>query len=152
MRIATVKLAALIIFSIAILIMVPFSCTGNSPGASKISAMLLIQVNLRKAQIAGPTSERLAQMQGQGMDVAVLDMQKIYIYTAVQFTPEQVSELQSLGIQVFLNSWIPPVDNHPAGFYLADMPVDKLAELAAKDFVVSLDTAETSFQPQSDVT
>jgi hypothetical protein len=56
-----------------------------------------------------------------------------------------------MGITIFLNSWIPPVNNQPTGFLLADVPVDKIDALAAKKYVVRLDTAEKQLQPQSDL-
>jgi hypothetical protein len=54
-----------------------------------------------------------------------------------------------MGIIPYPDSWIPPVSGHPTGFIVADMPIDKLSELAGKDYVVSLDTAEQVFQPQA---
>ena len=59
--------------------------------------------------------------------------------------------LSSLGVTVYPESWIPPVGNHPNGFILAEMPVDKLDGLAAKSYVIALDTAEKEFQYQNDV-
>jgi hypothetical protein len=57
--------------------------------------------------------------------------------------------LTGLGITIYPDSWIPPLANHPNGFVLADMPVDKLDALAAKDYVIKLDTAEQQLQPQN---
>ena len=56
-----------------------------------------------------------------------------------------------MGITIYPDSWIPPAGNNPDGFYLADMPVDKLDALAAKDYVIRLDTAEKQLKPQSDL-
>ena len=127
----------------------PVSSPGNTTSSTKISSSLQIQASLRKAQLASPTPERLAQMQSQGMNVSNLSIQRIYIYLKQPLTPSQTSELQSLGITVYLDSWIPPVGNNPEGFYLADVPVVKLDTLAAKDYVVRLDTAEKQLRPQS---
>ena len=87
-------------------------------------------------------------MQTMGMRTDYLGTQRIFIYLAQQLTPAQITELTGLGITVYPDSWIPPVGNHPTGFVLADMPVDKLDELAAEDFVIRLDTAEQQLQPQ----
>lgn len=125
--------------------------TPNSLTQSKASSLLLQQINLRREQLDSPTPERLAQMQAQGMNVSNLNIQRIYIYLKQQLTSAQTNELQALGITIYPNSWIPPISNNPDGFFLADMPIDKLNQLAAKDYVVRLDTAERQLQPQSDL-
>jgi hypothetical protein len=122
--------------------------TVSSLAQSKVSSLLIQQISLRQAQIASPTSDRLAQMHAQGMHTENLDIQRVYIYVKQQLTPSKTSELQALGITVYPDSWIPPVGNNPNGFYLADLPLDKLESLAAKDYVVRLDTAEQMSQPQ----
>jgi hypothetical protein len=118
--------------------------------ATKISSRLQQQVSLRREQLANPTSERLAQMQAQGMNVSNLSVQRIYIYLNQKLNPSQANELQNLNINVYPDSWVSPVGNHPTGFLLADMPVGQLEALAAKEYVVRLDTAEVQSQPQSD--
>jgi hypothetical protein len=134
-----------------------FSCsnsgqtTPDSLTQSKASSLLLLQISLRREQLASPTPERLSQMQSQGMNTTNLNVQRIFIYLKQPLTPAQTSELQALGITIYLNSWIPPAGNNPDGFYLADLPIDKLDTLAAKDYVVRLDTAERQLKPQSDL-
>jgi hypothetical protein len=127
-----------------------FSCSDNPTARAKTGSLLLLQVSLRKEQLATPTQERLAQMRAQGMNVNNIGIQTIYIYLNQQLSPAQDSDLQSMGITPYPNSWIPPAVNHPTGFMLADMPVDQLNALAAKDYVVGLDTAEVQSQPQQD--
>ena len=125
----------------------------NSPSPtslSKASSLLLYQVSLRRDQLASPTPERLAQMQGEGMNLANLSIQKVFIYLHQQLTASQAGELRETGITVYTESWIPPVGNNPDGFYLADMPLDKLEALAGKAYVTRLDTAEKRLQFQSD--
>ncbi len=148
-----VVLAALILpLGIAV-----FSCsdsdqtTPNSLTQSKASSLLLLQISLRRDQLASPTPERLAQMQTQGMNTSNLNVQRVFIYLKQPLTSSQTGELQALGITLYLNSWIPSTGNNPNGFYLADLPIDKLYALAAKDYVVRLDTAEKLLQPQSDL-
>jgi hypothetical protein len=117
----------------------------------KVNSLLKLQVSLRLEQVASPTQERLAQMQAQGMNVTDLNIERLYIYLKQQLTQTQINDLQALGITIYLNSWVPPAGNNPDGFYLADMPIAKLDQLAAKDNVVRLDTAERQLQPQGDL-
>jgi hypothetical protein len=124
------------------------SCGGGDMTNEKVSSLLLTQVNLRKEQIAEPTPERLEMMKAMGMRVDNLKIQRIFIYLHKELSPPQIEELKAMGLTLYLDSWIPPVGNHPTGFIIADMPIDKLAELAEKDYVVKLDTAERQLEPK----
>jgi len=118
--------------------------------AKKASALLLLQINLREKQLSAPTPERLEQMKAMGMRTENLSMQRIFIHLAQEPTASQIDELEAMGIIPYPDSWIPPVGGHPTGFIVADMPVDKLDELADKDYVVWLDTAEQVLEPQAE--
>jgi len=110
--------------------------------AGKASALLLLQIDLREKQLAAPTAERLEQMKAMGMRTENLGLQRIFIHLAQEPTAQQIDELEAMGITPFPDSWIPPVAEHPTGFIVADMPIDKLDELASREYVVWLDTAE----------
>lgn len=116
----------------------------------KTSALLLLQIGLRKKQLTNPIPERLEQMKVMGMRIESLDIQRIFIHFAEEPTTQQIDELKTIGITSYLDSWIPPASGHPAGFIVADMPVDKLSELAGKQYVVWLDTAEQEIKPQAE--
>jgi hypothetical protein len=113
----------------------------------KASGLLFKQIRLREKQIADPRADRLEQMKASGMSVENLSIQRIFIYFTQKPTAVQVKELQDLGIILYMDSWIPPVGTHPAGFIVADMSVDKLDDLASKDYVVRIDTAEQLREP-----
>jgi hypothetical protein len=113
------------------------------------SSLLVMQVDLRKEQMAEPTAERLKQMQTIGMRTEDLTSQRMYIHFEQEPTQPQLEELRDLGITVYVDSWIPPVGHHPTGFILADMPIDKLNELAAKDHIIKVNTAEQVLELQS---
>jgi hypothetical protein len=137
--------------SIAILTLMVFSCTGptSTTISGKVSSQLSVQITLRQAQIDSPTPERLKTMHDMGMNTDNLQLQRIYIRLNKELTQAQIDELKAIGITLYLDSWIPPLSNHPTGFMLADMPIGKLAELTQKEYIVSLDTAEVQFQPQN---
>lgn len=118
-------------------------------GEEKIDGLLMLQINLKKQQLAEPTPERLEQMKTMGMEVNNLNMQRIFIHLARELTPLRVAELQVLGIILYQDSWIPPVGEHSTGFILADMPIDELDELVDKDYVIGVNTAERVIEPQS---
>jgi subtilisin family serine protease len=90
-------------------------------------------------------------MQAMGMRTEDLGMQRIFIHLVQEPTSQQLEELEALGIIPYPDSWIPPVGEFPTGFIVADMPVDRLGELAGKDYVAQLDTAEQMLKPQNDL-
>jgi len=139
------------------LVLLPISCfdteTANdgvneNTVSEKVSSQLLAQVNLRKEQITDPTSDRLEIMKNIGMRVDNLEIQRIFIHLSQELNTSQIEELEAMGLTLYLDSWIPPVGAHPTGFLIADMPVDKLKELADKEYIVRLDTAERQLEPQ----
>jgi len=116
----------------------------------KASALLLLQVDLKEKQLTTPTPERLEQMKAMGMKTDNLDMQRIFIHLTQEPTVQQIEELEAMGITPYPDSWISPAGGHPTGFIVAEMPIDKLDELAAKDYVVRLDTAEQALEPHAE--
>jgi len=132
------------------------------PGA-KISALLSLQVDAKvRAVEAGGVTQALEAleeghvdivqaMQAMGMEVGDLNKQRVFIHLTQEPTPSQIDGLEAMGITPYPDSWIPPVGGHPTGFIVADMPVDKLDELAGKDYVARLDTAERVLEPQNDL-
>jgi len=141
---------AVVTLIMAFLLLPSVSCSDTEETTSeKISGLLLAQVNLRMEQLDDPTTDRLNMMKGMGMMVDNLDTQRIFIHLERELNDAQVKELQDMGLTLYLDSWIPPVGAHPTGFIIADMPVDVLGELADKEYVVNLDTAERQLQPQA---
>ena len=121
----------------------------NEHVIEKASSMLVEQVKLRKEQVAEPAPERLELMRNMGMRVDNLEIQRIFIHLEQEPNTSRIEELESMGIILYLESWIPPVGAHPTGFILADMPIYKLAALADKDYIVRLETAERQLEPQN---
>ena len=82
-----------------------------------------------------------------GMMVDNLEIQRIFIHLGDQLNSSQIAELEAMGIILYLDSWIPPLGIHPTGFMIADMPIDKLAALVEKNYIVRLETAEQRLEP-----
>jgi len=128
----------------------------DGENSTKISGFLALQIEAKlHALEAAPLEEGrvdiVQAMQATGMKVGDLNKQRIFIHLAQPPNESQIEELESTGLTLYLDSWIPPVGSHPEGFIIADMPIDKLAEVASKDYVVRLDSAERLAQPQNDL-
>ncbi|MBI2850850.1 MAG: hypothetical protein HYX80_07415 [Chloroflexi bacterium] len=141
----------IVITSFLVFTLSAVSCSipNNSMISDKVSGQLLAQIDLRKAQLDNPTADRLRTMKEMGMNVDTLEIQRIFIHLISKPTLSQIEEIKALGITLYPDSWIPPVGDHPTGYLLADMPVDKLPELTQKDYVVRLETAERRLEPQN---
>ena len=155
MRSSTVSKFVVLIIAISLIAftLLPASCSSSqvvSDVSKKVGSQLLTQVNLREEQIAKPTSDRLEIMKSMGMRVDNLGSQRIFIHLSQELNTSQIEELEAIGVTLYLDSWIPPVGDHPTGFLIADMPIDRLETLAEKDYVVRLETAERQLEPQSD--
>ncbi len=123
------------------------SCVAKADHLGKISVALFEQVELRREQMVSPDDQRLKQMQELGLSLENLDRQLVYIYIREPLNNDQADDLSSLGVCVHKDSWIPAVGNHPLGFFIADIPVDSLESLAARDYIVRMDTAERKSLP-----
>jgi hypothetical protein len=114
---------------------------------TKATSLLLLQINLRRQQLADPTPERLEQMQTMGMKTENLETQRVFIHLAQEPTAKQLEEMEAMGIIPYPDSWIPSAEGPSAGFMVADMPIDKLDELMNKVYITKLDTAEQQSEP-----
>jgi subtilisin family serine protease len=128
---------------------------------NKISSILAAQVAAKsRAMQAGGVQAALDASQQAGFfdmlqtpDIRLEDpsQQRIFIHLSQEPSQSQLDELRTMGITPHPDSWIPPVGAHPTGFILADMPIDRLANLASKGYVARLDSAEQVHEPQNDL-
>ncbi|MCF6155044.1 MAG: hypothetical protein E3K36_07280 [Candidatus Brocadia sp.] len=118
----------------------------------KMSGLLRLQMQLRNSYSKQPDPERLSAMQKTGMRIstAEIDKQLIYIHVKRKLSASKVASLRKIGVVVYEDSWIPPLENHPTGYVIANVPMSRLHDLAAKTYVVKLETAEQVFLPKND--
>jgi subtilisin family serine protease len=132
----------------------PASADDDTAAGTKISSRLSLRLMTKMEAISAADTQGetdlpgiVEQAYGEGTD---LRREKVFLYFTEQPTAAQLNELASLGVTAYPDSWIPPVGNHPAGFIIAEMPVEALEALAAKSYIVSLDTAEQKLYCQND--
>ncbi len=75
--------------------------------------------------------------------------EKVVIYFETYPSGEQITSLEALDISCFLESWTPPLPNHPYGFILAELPTNRLVEALSLSFIKKMDTAEYENFPQN---
>ena len=74
---------------------------------------------------------------------------KVVIYFEDEPQETQKTVLNNDGVICYWETWTPPMENHPYGFVLAELPVEKFEVTLTKDFVKKMDTAEYEAQPQN---
>jgi len=87
--------------------------------------------------------KRLAKLTTDGESIWIV------IYSKDYPTNEQISELTDLDVNIYLNTWTPPLSNHPFGFFLANLPVEKTINLLSFEFVQKIETAEIFTEPHN---
>jgi len=117
-------------------------------GAEKISATLRAQIAAKNDYVAAPMSDKFKSLKEMGLQEA--NNQIIFLHFKKKPTQKQIKSLARLGVEVFSDSWIPPVGNHSTGYMTAKIPINKINRLAKKSFVTKLETAERILAPQND--
>src|SRR3989339_2079905 len=116
----------------------------------KVSGLLQLQIQLRKSYREQPTSERIKAMQRMGIKTAEIEKQLVYVHLKRKLSPSRIASLKEIGVIVHEDSWIPPLKNHPTGYIIASIPIDRLYDVARKSFVIRLETAEQVLLPKND--
>ncbi len=131
----------------------PNTLAEDGENSTKISGLLALQVEakLRTLEPMALEEGQVNILQAMGMKLGDINKQRIFIHLDQPPNQSQIEELESIGLTLYLDSWIPPTGNHPQGFIVADMPIDTLEGVASKDYVVRLDSAERVLEPQNDL-
>jgi len=142
------------VLSILVLVFTLYSCFLFQPGPlsaddpnSKISSSLVHAIEARTAH-KQPLTLLSSDSQEPAMDPLNVS---VFIYTASRPDAAQLSDMASLGVTAYADSWIPPVGEHPQGFITALAPIDKVSDLAAENYVARLDSAERQSYRMNDV-
>jgi Tol biopolymer transport system component/subtilisin family serine protease len=124
----------------------------NADG-SKVSSILSLHIKLKQiqsAEFSQTVMKPLRLDQQSTEETTLVDNERVFLHFTQPPSADQINDLSLLGVNVYPDSWIPPVGNFNTGFVLADMPVYKLDSLTSKSYIVSLDTAEQTLSLQND--
>jgi subtilisin family serine protease len=69
------------------------------------------------------------------------------IYASACPSAAFVSALEALGVRAVAASWIPPLEHHPLGFFIAQVPIDRFDDVLALADVKMMDSAEREAIP-----
>jgi subtilisin family serine protease len=84
---------------------------------------------------------------------ALVDEEKVGVVIYFDDYPSgnEISELEALGINCFVNTWIPPLANHPYGFILAKLPPSQLNNALSKSFIKKMDSSTHEAYPNNNL-
>ena len=54
---------------------------------------------------------------------------------------EEITILENLGVTLYKETWTPPLQNHPTGFMIGSVPVQKIPELVELQFIIKIGSA-----------
>lgn len=73
----------------------------------------------------------------------------IGIYYREKPTISQLEELKNIGVIPYINTWTPPLNNHPFGFIMAELPTEKFFNLVVLESVQKVTTLEHQHHPNN---
>jgi subtilisin family serine protease len=84
-----------------------------------------------------------------GMEDEKLDNILLTIYFNEKPATSELNSIENIGVEFFIESWIPAMQNHPYGFMIAKVPVDKVNILLTDNSVIKVGSAETLLEPNN---
>ncbi len=128
--------------------------------SSKITGLLASQVaaKLEASNLGGVSAAiehaaangKASILEAPSLQVKAIDRQRIFLYFKQEPSAVQKAELTALGVILYTDTWMPPIGAHPAGFLLAEIPVEGLNTIAQKNYVFQLDSAERAKEALND--
>lgn len=103
---------------------------------------------LGSGDLISQISEKIAEYKSSGEEGSI---PKIFVIICEKGSPSntQLNYLSSLGVQSESQSWTPPIDDHPYGYFIAEMPVDRLVDVLKLNGVYKVYSAEDMAMPQN---
>jgi subtilisin family serine protease len=74
---------------------------------------------------------------------------RVNVYASSLPSGAQMNSLTRLGAAAHPRTWVPPLDGHPYGFFLADIPSRAALRVMALPFVKRIESAEQTALPQN---
>ena len=75
----------------------------------------------------------------------------VILYFDARPTADRLAALENLGIRCYWETWTPPLEGHPLGFVVADLPVQNFVNTLGLDFVRRMGTARARRVPKNNL-
>ncbi len=117
----------------------------------KMTGTLQVQTQMKLDLQSGKRTFCTPALLPRGNNSEALSDMLVFVHTPTCPEPAQLAELEKLNIRAILADWIPPMENHPDGFFLAQVPLEMLDELALLPWVSWLGSGEQALFPHNDL-
>ena len=100
--------------------------------------MLLLPLEVEQKFLSGKLIQNISEKRyllERGLITSQQAKEQVVIYVDKYPTAEQVNSLTNLNINCLLEVWTPPLKNHPYGFFLAEVQVEKFTEALSLSFI-----------------
>ena len=111
----------------------------------KQSDLISVPLELENKILSGKLIQNISEkkfLYEEGLLLIEEATEQVVIYVAEYPSAEQIASLELLNIDCYLDIWTSPLPNHPYGFFIAEIPVDKFIETLSLGFIKKVDTAE----------
>ena len=80
------------------------------------------------------------------MDKKLTDVMLLYLNVDHKLDDNEIKQIEKNGVTVYKDSFIPPLKNHPLGFYLTKSRLVNICRFANLDFVKKINSAEEKLE------
>ena len=131
-----------------------FQITAQQKILVPYSSENIIEAELVSKIASGEVFEQLREKKYlKQLNPEVADEKLDYIILTIYFDEKpdltKLNSIENIGAELFQESWIPAMQNHPYGFMIAKVPIDKVNTLMSENFVVRVGSAETMLEPNN---
>jgi len=87
----------------------------------------------------------------QGLAKPADAMAPVLLYFSDRPSGDQLTALGNLGVRCYWETWTPPLEGHPLGFVVAELPVGNFVNALGLDFVRRMGTARARHAPRNNL-
>ena len=94
--------------------------------------VIALPSDLQSKVLSGKLIQRISQKRKLAQNsISSLETitEKVVIYLSEYPTPAEITALEEKNVKCYLDIWTPPMENHPYGFFIAEMPITQLNEV-----------------------
>ena len=79
-------------------------------------------------------------------NLTMTDKIELTLYFDQKPSRDEIHYIEELGVTIHENTWIPPVDQHPYGFYFADCRIEDVCKLIDLELVKRIEWADDELE------
>jgi len=143
-----------VITQLLIVILVSFQIFAQQRILVPYSSESIIESELIHKIASGEVLEQIKEKKylkqlNPGIEDEKLDNIILTIYFDEKPDLSKLNRIENIGVELFPESWIPAMQNHPYGFMIAKVPIDNVNTLLNENFVIKIGSAETLLEPNN---